>query len=323
MESIDHTVSLLNVFGDATRVRLLSLLQGDELSVAELTQITELPQSRVSTHLGRLREAGLLRDRRDGTSTYYALNGAMPGSARQVWELLRGQVSDRVLDADRRRSEQLRELRRGASWPDSIAGEMERHYSPGRTWEATARGLLGFLRLGDVLDVGSGDGAIAELLLARCRTMTCLDKSERLIAAARRRFSDREHVRCVVGDMAELPFDAEAFDEVLCSNALTYVPHPAAVLRELARVLRPTGRLVVVTLDAHQSLDVTQAYGHVHPGFAPDTIAGWCAAAGLLVCHSAVTSRERKKPYFQVVTAFAEKPGAPAGSPAARNGKRT
>src|SRR5688572_30567370 len=116
MASVDHAVTLLNLFGDATRVRLLSLLAQEELSVAEMTQITELPQSRVSTHLGKLKDAGLLRDRRDGGSTFYALNGAMPGAARNVWELLRGQVSDAVLDADRVRSERLRAARRGASW---------------------------------------------------------------------------------------------------------------------------------------------------------------------------------------------------------------
>ena len=141
MSSLDSAVDVLHVFGDATRVRLLSLLAREELSVAELTSILELPQSRVSTHLGRLKEAGLLRDRKVGASTRYAVNdGAMPEQARGVWELLSAQLDDRVLEADRRRSSNLRR-QRAASWPESIAGEMERHYSPGRTWEATARGF--------------------------------------------------------------------------------------------------------------------------------------------------------------------------------------
>ncbi len=308
MASVDHAVTLLNLFGDATRVRLLSLLAQEELSVAEMTQITELPQSRVSTHLGKLKEAGLLRDRRDGGSTFYALNGAMPGAARNVWELLRGQVSDSVLDADRVRSERLRDARRGASWPDSIAGEMERHYSPGRTWEATARGVLGFVSLGDVLDLGAGDGAIAELLHPRCGTMTCLDKSERLLAAARRRFAGSNNVEFVQGDMQQLPFEASRFDEVLCSNVLTYAERPELVLREAARVMRPRGRLVLITLNRHDSSEVTRAYGHAHAGFTPEELVSWLSDAGLHVSRAEVTSREKKKPYFEVVTAWAHKP---------------
>ena len=233
MPSLDSAVDVLHVFGDATRVRLLSLLAREELSVAELTSILELPQSRISTHLGRLKDAGLLRDRKVGASTRYAVNdGAMPEQARGVWELLSAQLDDRVLEADRRRSSNLRRARqRAESWPESIAGEMERHYSPGRTWEATARGLLGFVQLGDVLDVGAGDGAIAALLSSRSGTYTCLDKSERMIEAARKRLSSQPNIQFAVGDMHRLPFAAASFDHVLLFNTLPYAEEPERALR--------------------------------------------------------------------------------------------
>ncbi len=309
MPSVDAAVSLLHVFGDATRMRLLALLAEEELTVAELTAITELPQSRVSTHLGRLREAGLLRDRKKGASTFYALNdAAMPPEARRVWSLVHGELDDAVIDADRARAAELRHARdQGQGWPDSIAGQMERHYSPGRTWEATARGLLGFLDLGDVLDLGSGDGAIAELLCPRARSITCVDKSPRLIAAAERRFAGESHARCVRADMQSLPFEDASFDQLLCSNALTYAEKPELVIREAARVLRPGGTMVLITLDQHAHETVTAAYGHLHAGFSPATLSRWLTNAGFFVHSAGVTSRERKKPYFEVVTAFAEK----------------
>jgi ArsR family transcriptional regulator len=308
--TVDSTVDLLHLLGDATRVRLLSLLARDELTVAELTQITELSQSRVSTHLGRLKEAGLLRDRKVGASTFYALNeSAMPASARKLWELVKGEVSDGVLEADAKRSDALRRARDGAaSWPDSIAGEMERHYSPGRTWEATARALLGFLRLGDVLDAGSGDGAIAQLLASRSKSITCVDRSERMIEAARRRLSAAPNVRLVQADMHELPFAAASFDQVLLLNALTYSEAPKQALAEAARVLRPGGTLAAVTLAAHDHEVVTAAYGHVQAGVSPNQLRRWLESAELSVVSCQVTSRERRKPYFEVVTAFAEKP---------------
>jgi ArsR family transcriptional regulator len=161
--NIEGAVSMLQTFADATRVRLLGLLADGELTVAELTSITELSQSRVSTHLGRLKESGLLRDRRVGTSTYYALReDTMPEEARSLWRLIHDVVGDSVIEGDRKRKKALLRARAG-SWPDAVAGEMERHYSPGRTWDATARGLLGIARFGDVLDVGGGDGALTEL----------------------------------------------------------------------------------------------------------------------------------------------------------------
>src|SRR4051794_38763399 len=177
MATVTDTVELLRLFGDVTRVRLASLLEKDELTVAEITRVTDLPQSRVSTHLGKLREAGVLRDRRQGASTYYSMNdGAMPADVRRVWTVVTGTLDEPLLRADRERCAALvRSRESGRGWPDAVAGQMERYYSPGRTWETTARGLLGLVRLGEVLDAGSGDGALAALLAPRARHITCLD----------------------------------------------------------------------------------------------------------------------------------------------------
>ncbi len=232
----------------------------------------------------------------------------MPEAARRVWELVESQVSDALLEADRARCEKLkRAAKGGSSWPDSIAGEMERHYSPGRTWEATARGLLGFVKLGDVLDVGSGDGAIAALLAPRAKSITLLDRSERMIEAAKRRLGKLGNVRVTLGDMQELPFASESFDQVLLLNTLSYAPEPRLALSEATRVLRSCGTLALVTLAAHSHSEVTEAYGHVHPGFEPKALRRLLESSGLVVSEVGITSRERKKPYFEVVTAFAEK----------------
>ncbi len=299
---------MLQTFADATRVRLLGLLVDGELTVAELTSITELSQSRVSTHLGRLKESGLLRDRRVGTSTYYALReDTMPEEARSLWRLIHGVVGDSVIEGDRKRKKALLRARSG-SWPDAVAGEMERHYSPGRTWDATARGLLGIARFGDVLDVGGGDGAVTELYLSRSKSVTLLDRSERMVEAARERLAGRPNVRFSLGDMHALPFADASFDEVLLLNVLSYSEQPAQAISEAARVLRPGGRLAVVTLAEHEHEDVTAAYGHVGRGFAPRSLRSLLAKGGLEVELCEVTSRERRKPYFEVLSAFAHRP---------------
>ncbi len=298
----------MQAFADPTRVRLLSLLADEELTVAELTNITGLPQSRVSTHLARLRESGMLRDRKLGASTFYTQAGpATPAAARALWELVTAQLGDAVLEGDRARREALLRERAG-SWVDSVAGELERHYSPGRTWDATARGLLGLTRFGDVLDVGSGDGAVAELYVTRARSVTLLDSSERMLEAARRRLGRHENVSFVKGDMHGLPFGDACFDEVLLLNVLTYASEPRVVVSEAARVLRPGGRSSFVTLAEHPHQALTRSYGHENGGFSSIALQALCEERGLTVELAAITSRERKKPHFEIVSVFCEKP---------------
>ena len=311
MPDLSQTVDLLSVLADPTRVRLLALLEGVELTVAELTRITDLPQSRVSTHLRKLKDAQLVADRRDGGSSFYA-STAMTKPARELWRLVHQRCADGQLEQDRRRREAALAARESRlRWPDEVAGHMERHYSPGRTWEATARGLLGFLSLGAVLDVGSGDGVNAELLAPRARHVTCLDVSERVIAAARTRLERCANVDFRVGDMHDLPFAEASFDAVLLLNVLTYSERPALAIAEAARVLRPRGALALVTLVEHEHDKIAAAYDHQNLGFTPPELEAMLLAAGLEVERCEPSSRERRKPYFQVLTAFAHKPAAP------------
>jgi len=310
MSSLSAQLDALHLFGDPTRVRLAALLAHHPLTVADLTAVTRLPQSRVSTHLGRLKEAGVLRDRRAGSSTVYALNdGTMPEHVRRVWTLLESGVSDATLKTDRERCEALLKARaRDLPWPDALAGEMEKHYSPGRTWDALARGLVGLLKLGDVLDAGAGDGAIAELVAPRAKTYTLLDRSERMLAAAQGRLAKATNVRFLSGDLHAIPAPDASFDQVLLLNVLPYAERPVAVLAEIARVLRPSGGVAIVTIDEHTHAELTAQYGHVQPGFRPATLRRLAQRAGLVVERCEVTSRERRAPHLNVVTALAHKP---------------
>ena len=311
MINLSETINIMRLFADATRVRLAVLLEGNELSVAEMTQITGMPQSRVSTHLGKLREAGVLRDRHAGASTYYAINEAtMPEQVRRLWNMVSETRDESLLRADQARCQEiLRARQKSGSWPESVAGQMDRHYSPGRTWEAIMQGFLPFIRLGDVLDAGSGDGTMAALLASRCRSITCLDCSEKVLQAARQRLSGLANVAFAPGDLHALPFPDGRFDHVLLLNVLTYTKDPALVLREAARVLRPGGDLTISTLAHHAHKNTTAPYGHVNQGFRPATLQGWLArAAGLDVERCEITSREKRSPHFAVISAFARKP---------------
>jgi SAM-dependent methyltransferase len=308
-------VDTLNLLGDESRIRLCALLRERELSVGDLVRVTGISQSRVSTHLARLREGGFVRDRRDGQHAYYALaTDSLKGTAKA---LLDEAVSapDPTLEGDRKRLLELDAERKGAL-PESFAGEMDRHYTPGRTWQSLAVGLAALLRLGDVLDVGSGDGAGAAYVAPYCRSLTCIDTSPRMIEAARERLARHPRAEAQVADAHDLPFRNGSFDSVLLFHTLTYAEHPKRVVEECARVLRSGGRLVALTLDQHDQRELTAPYGERHPGFSPRALRNILSRAGLSVTFCDLACRENKKPHFQVVLAIAEKsPASASGTP--------
>jgi len=313
---LNDSSALARLCSDGSRLRLLALLAVEELTVAELTAATRLAQSRVSSHLARLREAGWLRVRRHGTQTYHALDEErMSAPARELWRVLRESTGDALLDEDSERLASIIAGRAGgadAPWAESVAGTMERHYSPGRTWEAAARALVGLAQLGHVLDVASGDGALAELVAPRAASVTCVDLSVRVVQAGQQRPAAAAGLRFVVGDMHALPFPGARFDQLMLLNSLSYAEEPTRVVAECARVLKPGGALVAVTLAPHRHEALTRGYGHRQAGFPPDELAVLFGSHGFHVGSCGVTSRERRAPHLAVVTLTARRSPTPA-----------
>lgn len=313
--SLARYVDTFSLLGDESRLRLCALLQGRELRVTDLVRVTGISQPRVSTHLGRLREAGVVRDRRKGPQSFYTLDAArLPVAARTLLaEAARS--DDPTLDGDRTRLQALETERRNGL-AEYVPDELDRFYSPGRSWQSLAAGIAALLRLGDVLDVGCGDGAAASAIAPYCRSLACIDVDPRMVAETRERIASFPQASARVADVHLLPFADAAFDAVLLFHTLTYAARPARAVAECARVLRPGGRIVVLCLDRHRHQDVTGRYGERHPGFAPRDVRRRLAAAGLRVVTADVACRESKKPHLQVVLAIAEKPAA--GRPATK-----
>jgi SAM-dependent methyltransferase len=248
-----------------------------------------------------------VQHRRAGAAALFSANLAGGGLAAELWGILKSSVSDRRIRLDAERAEGVvRARKHGQSWADSVAGRMELHYSPGRTWEATARALIGLLELGDVLDLGSGDGMLADLIAEHARTVTCTDISAAVLAAARKRLHDLPLVSYCRADMHALPYDAARFDQIFLMHALTYTREPQRVLGEAARVLKPGGQLVVAALAAHKHKETMRAYDHVNLGLTPATLSNLLQQAGLQVKTCRISSRETRPPYFSVITALAQ-----------------
>ncbi|WP_353249364.1 metalloregulator ArsR/SmtB family transcription factor [Salinisphaera sp. T31B1] len=310
MLDLADSTQLLRLLAEPTRLRLLLLLIDEPMTVAELTSVTQLTQSRVSSHLARLREAGMVQDRAVANANFYSVDvRRWQHDLRPLWGALVDQLDDTQVHRDREHAAEI--VRRRASrssWVESVAGRMERQYSPGRTWEAMSRSLIELLDLGQVLDIASGDGVLAELLCRRAASVTCLDRSAAVIEAARARLACQGNVSFRIGDMHALPFADAGFDQVFLLHALSYSPTPQIALAEAARVLKPGGRLTLATIARHEHEATVAAYDHVNLGFEVAQLHEWLEKAGLDVRDCDERAREPQPPYFHLITASAGKP---------------
>ena len=226
----------------------------------------------------------MVLDRREGTRCYYRMPPELfDADGRALWDLLEHELErDPLLQADRDRMEEVILARRTGAWVDKAAGSLDRRYVPGRSFESVAAGLATLLELGTCVDMGSGDGALLELLAPACHELICVDRHPRMIEVgqARAREGRLEHVRFVQGDMQEPPLGSDTADSVLFLQSLQYADQPDEALVTAHRILRPGGRCLVLTLGRHRESRLQKEYGHAHPGFTPAMLRKWLESAG-------------------------------------------
>jgi ArsR family transcriptional regulator len=271
---------------DPTRLRLLRLLERQELGVVELCDVLQAPQSTVSRHLKLLSDQGWISSRREGTASFYrmTLDELSPG-ARKLWLLAREQTGDwPTVEQDRLRLERVLEKRHkdsleffagAASEWDSLRTSL---YGQGFTQSA----MLALLPPEwTVADLGCGTGAMTAELARHVKRVIGVDNSAAMLKAAKKRVGEAANVDLRRGALEALPIDDGACDAAILSLVLTYVPDPAAVLREAARILKPGGRLVVVDLLRHDREDFRRQMGQRFGGFELPEVESMLRNAGL------------------------------------------
>lgn len=271
---------------EPARLRLLRILETEELTVGEIAKVVQMPQSTVSRHLKVLADAGWLARRSEGTATMYRLVLDDLGVwDRGLWLAVReGMGTDGSWQEDVRRLRAVVASRRldSQSFFGRIAGEWDSVRSQLFGSGFTAPALLGLLpRDWIVADVGCGTGNAAELLAPWVRRVVAVDRSEPMLAAARKRLDGVPNVEFVAGEIARLPLADRSVDAAVCVLVLHHVPDVAAAIAELARITRPGGRILVLDMIRHDREDYRRTMGHVHLGFARDDVASMFAAAGL------------------------------------------
>lgn len=275
----------LTALADATRSRMLLVLERQELTVGELGTVLQLPQSTVSRHLKTLSDAGWVSSRRDGTSRYYTLALDERGHAtRRLWTLLREQVSlTNGADQDARRLKGVLGRRQTASQEffSSAAGRWDRLRAEMFGAASYLQALPGLLDESWVVgDLGCGTGQVAAALAPFVAKVVAVDRSGEMLQTARRRLRDFVNVDVRRGELEALPLDNHALDAATLLLVLHHVPDPGAALQEAARVLAPGGRLLICDMLPHDREEYRQQMGHVWLGFGEDQLRKLLAAAG-------------------------------------------
>lgn len=281
----DAILAWMDGLSDPTRLRILRLVERQELGVAELCEVLQLPQSTVSRHLKVLADQGWTVNRRHGTANLYAMSlDGLPSAARRLWQLAREQTEgwatcrQDAMRLERRLSERRDEAQRffadaAQEW-DRLRQELY-----GRSFAHQA--MLALLPPDwTVADLGCGTGSLAAALAPHVGRVIGVDQSAAMLRAAKRQTAGMENLELRRGSLEAIPIEDGTCDAALLVLVLTYVAEPRAVLRETARILRPGGRAAVVDLLPHDREDFRRRMGQASMGFAEADLGAMLREAG-------------------------------------------
>jgi ubiquinone/menaquinone biosynthesis C-methylase UbiE/DNA-binding transcriptional ArsR family regulator len=309
---MSSTLNSLRVLADPTRARLLHLLETGELTVAEIQSVLGMGQSRISTHLSQLKRAGLVQDRRVGKNSFYswAAHGVIPQpELKRLLQL----VIEEIPEAKRDRSGLVHVLNKrrdqAREYFDRLAGKFGRSYCPGRSWQGLAHMLLSLAPPMDVADLGAGEGTLSELLARRARSVIAVDLSEKMVEFGARQAQEHgiSNLQYRLGDIEDPPIAENSVDLAIFSQALHHAANPARAVQAAHRILRSSGRIVVLDLLAHNFEQARELYADFWLGFSEVDLLGFLRSAGFVQAEARVVYRETESPFFQTLLATGTK----------------
>jgi len=278
-------LDIFKALADEGRLRILRSIDQAELSVAELVQALEMPQSTVSRHLKPMREADLVTSRRDGTSVFYNRGSLFHDDA--FMQILNERLKEiPVAHRDAAAVEQVLNLRRKKSraFFDEIAGRYGTLTEPGGGWQALAAGLAAGFSGKSVADLGCGEGHLALLLARFAERVIAFDQSEKMLNLVEEKAAEqgvKSQVELRVGSLEKLDLSGEALDAVFLSQALHHTSNPEEVIDAAAAGLKPGGQLIILDLVRHEHEWTREEWADQWLGFDPIEVREWLKSAGL------------------------------------------
>jgi ubiquinone/menaquinone biosynthesis C-methylase UbiE/biotin operon repressor len=302
-------VKILRVVADPNRLRILLLLRGEELSVAELQEILTMGQSTISTHLSQLKQAGLVEDRRTGKSNLYKLSPADRGPLDEILSQARAEIPEAKSDQAAMRRVLRKRQDKMRSFFDSVAGRLGKDYVPGKSWKSMAEALLRLMPPMVIADLGAGEGAFALLLAQRAKKVIAVDTSAKMIEVGREQALRHgvKNVEYRLGDMEEVPIRSAAVDLVFFSQSLHHALHPERALSEASRILAPNGRIVILDLLKHRFEEARELYADEWLGFSETELETMLEKSGFHEIQTSIVHKEQETPQFQTLLAVASK----------------
>jgi len=306
------TWDTLKLVAEPTRLRILSLLLREELSVAELQDVLGMAQSRISSQLALLRSAELVVDRRDGKRAYYSLRPALPPATFALLQSAAEAVADLPEIRDDR-SALARALQKRRAHQEQyfnlIAGKLGKNYCPGRSWEALGHLALRLAPPIVIADLGAGEGLVSQLLARRAKKVWCIDNSPRMVevGTALAEKNGLDNLTYKLGDIESVPLPDRTVDLAILSQALHHAQHPQTAVREAARILKPGGQLLILDLREHDFEKARELYADVWLGFKESALHGFLRDAGLQQIEIATVAREEQAPHFETLLASGKK----------------
>lgn len=306
MASIFKTLRLL---ADPTRLRILALVREEELSVAELQEILAMGQSRISSQLSHLKQAGLVADRRAGKNVIYRFRPPPPELQGTI-DLAVAETAEAASDRAALRLAMGKRKDKARAYFDQLAGKFGRSYCPGRSWKALAETLLKLMPPLVIADLGAGEGTFSQLLAQRAERVIAVDNSEKMVeyGAAAARDNGFDNLEYRLGDIEDPPVEAKSVDLAFFSQALHHAQAPRRAVERAHAMLRPGGRVVILDLLRHGFEEARELYADVWLGFTELEISEMLAWAGFREVEIAVVDREKEAPHFQTLLAIGTKP---------------
>ena len=311
---MNQSWDILKALSDPTRLRLLALLQREELSVAELQEVLGMAQSRISSQLALLRKAALVSDRRDGKKAFYSPRTDLPPrSLALVRSAIDSVAGLPMVESDRENLDRILQKRRRVSeqYFNLIAGRLGRKHCPGRSWEAIGHLALRLVPAIAVADLGAGEGLISQLLARRARQVWCIDNSPRMVEVGTElaRKNNLANLTYKLGDIESVPLPDKSVDLAILSQALHHASHPQTAVNEAFRILKPGGQLLVLDLKEHGFEKAHELYGDLWLGFKESALHGFLKKAGFQKVEVTAVAREEAEPHFETLLASGVKAG--------------